>query len=111
MPEKEWHELTGRAKYPAYLESSLWRAKRRAIKEYYHYRCAYCHRSQYDSVIIQVHHKHYDTLYHEKPNDLEVVCNQCHAEIHGMAVLGRSQKLGVLLKPIEQYVRKMTGDD
>lgn len=31
---------------------------------------------------LQVHHKHYNSLFKEKDSDLMVLCKNCHQELH-----------------------------
>ena len=111
MPEKEWHELTGRAKYRAYLQSGTWRSKCILIRKRDNNRCVHCHYSNEDSVIIQVHHKTYERLYREKPQDLETVCHRCHAKIHGKPVRGQPNTVGVILITRLLGLRSVTFDD
>ena len=100
----DWHNLSGREKYLAYLQSWEWRAKCRLIRERDRDRCVHCHRSSYDDVSIQVHHRTYERLYREKPDDLETCCNICHAEIHGVPARGHPNHIAVIMK---QAVEKM----
>ena len=44
------------------------------------YTCEICHR-QLDANSLHVHHKRYDTLFNESPEDLQTVCVSCHARI------------------------------
>lgn len=49
-------------------------------------RCTQCHRSRSETVILQVHHKHY--IQGRKPwdyryNECETLCKGCHAAEHG----------------------------
>ena len=33
---------------------------------------------------LQVHHKHYKNIFHEKPADLELLCGICHQKEHNI---------------------------
>jgi len=66
-------------KYLKYIKSSLiWKKKRQEALEYYDNRCCSCG-SKFN---LQVHHKHYKTLFKESMNDLLVLCKYCHANHH-----------------------------
>jgi 5-methylcytosine-specific restriction endonuclease McrA len=41
---------------------------------------------------LDVHHKHYDTLGHEGPDDVEVLCRTCHHNEH----IPRNKKYRIL---------------
>jgi hypothetical protein len=34
---------------------------------------------------LQVHHLHYDSLWFEHEDDLQVLCFQCHKDVHGIS--------------------------
>lgn len=65
-------------KYKRYIKSKWWNLKREQALEYYQYRCGNCG-SRY---FLQVHHKHYKTLYKEQMCDLMILCKTCHKEHH-----------------------------
>ena len=68
--------------YKNYLKSSKWIQTRidvllsRKSCE----RCGSTHK-------LQVHHKNYDNLGNEEPEDLELLCNNCHCKEHGKEIL------------------------
>lgn len=70
-------------RYYDHIRSKLWReviapaARKRAG-----YRCERkgCGKSD---CYLEVHHKNYRNLGHERPEDLETLCEQCHATTHG----------------------------
>ena len=66
--------------YQQYLKTAHWQSVR-AIKIYSVGSCCEnCHSEK----LLQVHHLNYDNLYHEKNEDLKVLCEFCHKEIeHG----------------------------
>lgn len=60
--------------YTAYIQSDDWACKRRMALYKRNNKCQRCgseHR-------LEVHHKHYETLYHERLHDVEVLCKDCH---------------------------------
>ena len=66
--------------YPAYLRSPIWTFTALAAKERADWRCSRCCRKNRP---LEVHHKTYDRLGRERPDDLVVLCEDCHARIHG----------------------------
>lgn len=60
--------------YREYLGSLQWHAKREAALLRSGRRCQSCGTLR----DLEVHHKHYETFGHEKPEDLEVLCIRCH---------------------------------
>lgn len=66
--------------YDKYLQSQEWHNKRKYAIYKAGHRCQKCGRSP---KILQVHHKHYDTLYRERLEDIEVLCVPCHRMADG----------------------------
>jgi hypothetical protein len=77
--EPTWHEL-----YSAYRVSPDWQAKRLAALETAENRCQLCC-SEKD---LEVHHRTYERLGHERPADLTVLCEDCHVRFHNRLVVG-----------------------
>jgi hypothetical protein len=69
--------LNARVDYKAYLQSDDWKARADAAKRRAGYRCQLCNRSR-TQVILNVHHRTYERLGHEQPDDLTVLCEDCH---------------------------------
>jgi 5-methylcytosine-specific restriction endonuclease McrA len=64
--------------YTKHINSERWERRRlRAIDEVGG-ACQMCGSTDR----IQVHHLNYDNLGNEKPEDLLVVCRQCHRKVH-----------------------------
>lgn len=66
------------ASYAEYLESDSWRRKAEEAKRRAGHQCALCpnrHR-------LEVHHRTYDRIGHERPSDLVVLCWWCHRRHH-----------------------------
>lgn len=63
--------------YSDYLRSSEWKKKRKAAVKQAHGICQRCGRTEY-SRRIEVHHRTYERLGRELPEDLEVICVECH---------------------------------
>lgn len=64
--------------YAEYLKSPQWQKKRRRALKKYGKVCSVCGTTER----LQVHHKHYKTLYRESVDDLAILCAGCHANHH-----------------------------
>jgi hypothetical protein len=64
--------------YIAYMRSPEWDAVRKRALSAAKYKCKYRSRFSKCSGPLQVHHKTYKNLFHERPEDLEVVCKKHH---------------------------------
>jgi hypothetical protein len=68
------------AKYHVYLLSEPWRKRRDGAMERAGWRCERCgERAEH------VHHRSYERVFEERPEDLEAVCGACHRHEHGIA--------------------------
>ena len=65
--------------YDAYLKTPHWYTTRAMALERAMNRCQMCNTTQ----DLQVHHRTYERLGEELPEDLTVVCRPCHAKHHG----------------------------
>ena len=61
-------------RYDAYIASDAWRENRKPALEYAEHRCQVCNTDKH----LDVHHRTYERLGNEKPNDLTVLCRSCH---------------------------------
>lgn len=68
-----------RPNYRQYIASDAWFTKRQEIMLR---SGGMCEVAGCGSEAEQVHHKHYDSLGNENPEDLMAVCVRCHEEIH-----------------------------
>lgn len=64
--------------YQQYMKSSQWARKRAKARKHYGNKCCRCN-SPHD---LQVHHRHYRTLFREPMADLELLCRGCHQNEH-----------------------------
>lgn len=72
-----------RAAYAAYLRSPTWRAKREGALKNSWFRCEECGSQGSD---LHVHHVTYDRVGgDERPEDLQVLCSDCHYYHHAFA--------------------------
>jgi len=65
--------------YQEYLLNDLWRATRMNAIRRAGYACEKCG----SPVRLKVHHLNYQNLGNEKKEDIMVLCESCHKEIHG----------------------------
>ena len=74
---EETPEPTFEEQYRAYILSPAWRKRVAAALARASYKCERCERSRF-SRKLEVHHKTYERFRAEIPDDLEVVCGECH---------------------------------
>jgi len=84
-------ERIRRIKYEAYLQySPKWKRIRKLKLLNADYACEKCGYRMFDEIgeynidkrKLDVHHKTYERLFNELPDDLMVLCRKCHAEHH-----------------------------
>lgn len=68
----------GRIHYAAYLESNAWKRMRAVMLEKAGGRCQVCNRDRR----LNVHHRTYERIGNEIPDDLIVLCEPCHKLFH-----------------------------
>jgi 5-methylcytosine-specific restriction endonuclease McrA len=66
--------------YHAYLQGPFWRARKAAIIRYRGERCERCFRVDN----LELHHRTYERLGRELPEDVELLCSRCHQLEHGI---------------------------
>ena len=64
--------------YKKYLRSKEWQDVRESLFKVRGKKCEECGSEEQ----INVHHKHYGSLYNEKLKDLQVLCRSCHRKTH-----------------------------
>ena len=74
-------ETAPRTDYRTYLQSARWAHLRELALEHYGDNCTLCGRRD----DVNVHHRSYDRLGHERLSDLTVLCRGCHARHHDQA--------------------------
>ena len=72
------HRFEPSKDYHAWIESDAWREIRDKTIDRADHTCERCGEQRW----LQVHHKHYRSLGHEQPEDLEVLCRDCHQDEH-----------------------------
>lgn len=68
--------------YSVYLKSLYWQYQRSRAICHAELKCQKCGQ---DCKELEVHHKTYERLGDEEPDDLVVLCRPCHREEHGLA--------------------------
>lgn len=68
----------GRLKYAEYLNSERWKIKKEYALQWADNRCQICNSTEN----LNVHHRVYGNVGNEKPNDLTVLCKDCHSLFH-----------------------------
>ncbi|APX99464.1 HNH endonuclease [Lacinutrix venerupis] len=63
--------------YYGYLQSNIWKKKREWVLKNVDYKCERCGKKA-----LLVHHKTYDRVGYENPEDLMAVCKSCHGKEH-----------------------------
>lgn len=70
--------IKNKEEYKAYLQSPRWQAIRKRLYREYEFKCSMCGSSKN----LCVHHITYENLGEEKDEDLTVLCQKCHRDIH-----------------------------
>ena len=87
------------ATYREYLGSWDWLWTRKRALHRAGYRCERCRSAEH----LEVHHLTYERLGHERDEDLEVLCRDCHAVHHGQPNpreerRGTARRVGLILR-------------
>lgn len=78
-PDLLTSEKTYKEKYYEYLQSPEWNERRKAKLKEAGYRCQLCNSN---GVKVAVHHRTYERVFNELPEDLIALCEQCHEKFH-----------------------------
>jgi hypothetical protein len=70
VPYQEW--------YRQYLQTSEWRERAEATKARFGGHCALCNGTDG----LEAHHRTYERVGHELPEDLTALCSDCHGAYH-----------------------------
>ena len=62
--------------YKKYISSEDWKRKKKFAIQLADYKCEFCEEKGY----LEVHHSNYECLYHERFDDVYVLCKECHIE-------------------------------
>jgi hypothetical protein len=101
-------ELAQKRDYREYLQSSSWLEKRKAAIARAEGRCQLCNSTSQ----LQVHHRTYERVGDERPQDLVTLCDSCHYWFHkarfgsgGGAAESSPQKIFIVKKGVEKEER------
>lgn len=72
---------TSEIDYQYYINTPEWKQKATEAKEYAGWHCQLCNREG-DKTTLHAHHRTYERLGNELPEDITVLCNKCHAKFH-----------------------------
>lgn len=67
--------------YYQYIQSEEWRQRANEAKRRAGYRCRVCYRHE-SEVMLNAHHRTYERLGNEDPDDITVLCRGCHELYH-----------------------------
>ena len=70
--------VKNKAEYQEYLKSPAWQATRKRLYKAYEFKCSMCGSPKN----LRVHHITYENLGEEKDEDLTVLCQKCHSQVH-----------------------------
>lgn len=73
-----WGGLDVKVDYQDYLKSEHWKVTRNASVQRASFRCQVCNSPDK----LEVHHRTYERLWDELPEDLTVLCSECHDLFH-----------------------------
>ena len=89
--------------YKAYLRSKHWLDLRKCALRRAHNQCEACTSTER----LNVHHKTYRRLEHEKLKDLRVLCKWCHLNVHEIArKISRRSSEAALHDATRLYIRR-----
>lgn len=66
--------------YQQYLLSDEWKEFRKKAFAHYGRKCDRCQKT----TTLQIHHLHYNNIFHEYLEDVRVLCKTHHEEVHGI---------------------------
>lgn len=66
--------------YDEYLASPCWTGRKAAVIRARGYACERCRATSR----LELHHKTYARLFHERPEDVQLLCHRCHSTEHGL---------------------------
>lgn len=90
-----------------YLNTRHWKQMRKDIYCYRNGNCQKCHRHLMFQM-SRVHHLNYDNMGNETKDDLMLLCDDCHAEIHGVESRKQKRKRSMIIH--EMQIAKDRGE-
>ncbi len=86
--------------YKKYIKSQEWKNIKLDILQVRGNYCEIC-KEQRQVNILHLHHKTYKNLFNEKAEDLQLLCPNCHMEVHGLTKKVKQKKPKVKVKKIK----------
>jgi 5-methylcytosine-specific restriction endonuclease McrA len=74
------------AQYFTHIRSVKWKQIAREMKDRVGWRCEKCNKKSRPDNALTIHHLHYKTLGHERPEDVMVLCWSCHQFMHSWPI-------------------------
>ena len=68
--------------YKEYLQTEFWDKQRKGALKRALFRCQLCNKGKAARVTLDVHHRTYERRGRESPEDLIVLCRNCHSNFH-----------------------------
>ncbi len=85
--DRKKRQTSRQRKYNGHLRSTYWLAMRRALFAERGKSCEWCHAT----AKLHVHHVTYERFGQERPEDLVILCRDCHMRVHaGQPALSKS---------------------
>lgn len=97
-----WYDRTS-PRYLRYLKSKEWVAKRQQVIERCNDRCERCGKFS----VAEVHHLTYVRVYREELEDLQGLCEFCHAFLHGESSTDGNAEYARILKEREEHRQRV----
>lgn len=94
--------------YAKYLESNKWKRFRKSILISRGSMCEKCN-AMGESVILHVHHLTYKNIFNERPEDVQILCEECHKKEHGVKSFRRRKKKKE--EPGDEFMRLLDETD
>lgn len=86
--------MSDNEEYAAYLRSPQWKARRLELFAARGAQCEICRSKK----LLHLHHLTYVRLYDELDSDLAILCDECHAAVHGKWSLFRKRVIKQAMK-------------
>jgi len=67
-----------KAEYTTYLQSEHWISFKKNLKVLRFFSCEICNSTKK----INIHHRSYERMYNENTNDVDILCSECHKNLH-----------------------------
>jgi hypothetical protein len=87
--------------YHEYITSPEWRAKADYLKSLAGWRCQVCNSADEP---LHAHHRTYERLGHEDPNDITILCETCHSLFHDK--MARSEVAMAMLDELPEALER-----